>query len=198
MLLALQKAEAVKKQSFDIPAITVEKADDRIVDRLKQKGVIVLPVAQYSNYLLLNFVTHPVVDKEDLQLMQQIKKQVIWLRLDNSNFDDEAAASIAPLTSLTKLNLAHTDISDKGLQSLQQLTNLTYLNLVGTKVTMQGLMVLKNLKKLALLYLYQANIKGQDWATIKKEFPKTQVDSGGYQVPVFTSDTTLVKSNVKY
>jgi mono/diheme cytochrome c family protein/uncharacterized membrane protein/predicted nuclease of predicted toxin-antitoxin system len=198
MLLALQKVSAIKKQSFDIPATPVEKADDKIVEQLKQKDIIVLPVAQNSNYLLLNFVTHPVIDKDDLQLMQQIKKQLIWLRLDNTNANDETVNAVAQLTNLRKLYLSNTKISDKGVQSLQALTNLTYLNLVGTKVSIQGILPLKNLKNLESLYLYQTNINQQDWAIIKKEFPKTQVDSGGYQVPVLATDTTLVKSEVKY
>ena len=197
-LLALQKVEVIKKPSFDIPAASVEKADDKLVEQLKQKGIIVLPVAQNSNYLLLNFVTHPVIHKDDLQLMQQIKKQVIWLKLDNSNINDEGLPAIAQLTNLTKLYLSNTGISDRGLVQLQTLSNLVYLNLVATKVTIQGLLPLKNLNKLQSLYLYKTNIGQNDWAALKTIFPKTLIDSGGYQVPLFTTDTTLVKSEVKY
>jgi len=198
MLLALQKVEVIKKPSFDVPAVPVEKADDKIIAQLKQRGVIVLPVAQNSNYLLLNFVTHPVIDKVDLELMQQIKKQVIWLKLDNTNIADSTLAAVAQLTSLTKLYLSHTGISDKGVSRLQALSNLVYLNLVETNITAQGLILLKNLNKLQSLYLYKTRVEKNDWNILKATFPKTLIDSGGYQVPVFTVDTTLVKSNVKY
>ena len=198
VLLALQKPVEVKTASIDFPLKAVERADDKIVEQLKQSGIIVLPVVQNSNYLMVNFVTHPVVDKNDLQLLLKLKKQMVWLKLDNASISDEALSAIAQLENLTKLHLSHTNISDKGLQSLQSLSNLTYLNLVGTKVTAQGLLQLKQLKKLQSLYLYQTNINKSDWAILKKEFPTTQIDSGGYLVPVFITDTTLVKSDVKY
>jgi len=196
MLTALQQIVVERKETFEFPLINVERADDKIVEQLKQKGIIILPVAQSSNYLSLNFVTHPVVDKEDIQLMQQIKKQIVWLKLDNTNLNDDALSAIAQLSNLTKLYISNTKISDKGLVQLQSLSNIVYLNLVGTKVTTKGILQLKNLQKLQSLYLYKTN--GNDWATLKAAFPKTTIDSGGYQVPVLATDTTLVKSEVKY
>jgi mono/diheme cytochrome c family protein len=198
VLLSLQKTAEIKKESNDLPLAEVEKADDKITAQLKQKGIIVLPVKQNSNYLLVNFVTHPAVDKDDLQLLLQLKKQIVWLKLDNSSIHDSAMPVLAKLTSLTRLYLSHTAVTDKGLAQLQPLANLAYLNLVGTKITLQGLLPLKNLKKLQSLYLYQTAISKQDWASLKNEFPKTQIDSGGYQVPLFNTDTTLVKGNAKY
>ncbi len=198
VLLSLQKTAEIKKESTNIPLTEVERADNKVTEQLKQKGIILLPVRQNSNYLQVNFVTHPAIDKNDLQLLQQLKKQIIWLKLDNSKINDESMTVLAQLTNLTRLYLSNTRITDKGLQSLQSLSNLTYLNLVGTKVTLQGLLRLKNLKKLQSLYLYQTNINNSDWAVIKKEFPKVQVDSGGYEVPLFNSDTTLIKTNIKY
>ena len=196
MLTALQQIVVERKETFEFPLINVERADDKIVEQLKQKGIIILPVAQSSNYLSLNFVTHPLVDKEDIQLMQKIKKQIVWLKLDNTNLNDEALSTIAQLSNLTKLYISNTNISDKGLVQLQSLANIVYLNLVGTKVTTQGILQLKNLKKLQTLYLYKTNFN--DWATLKAAFPKTTIDSGGYRVPVLATDTTLVKSEVKY
>jgi len=198
VLIALQKVVAERKETIDFPLTPVEKADDKVVEQLKQKGIIVLPVTQNSNYLLVNFVTHPQIDKNDLQLMLQIKKQIVWLKLDNTNASDEILSTIAQLANLTRLYLSNTPISDKGVSELRSLSNLGYLNLVGTKITLQGVLPLKGLKKLQSLYLYHTNVGNKDWAALKTAFPKTQVDSGGYQVPVFVSDTSLVKSNVKY
>jgi uncharacterized membrane protein/mono/diheme cytochrome c family protein len=198
ILIALQKQVEIKKEVIDFPLTPVEKADDKITEQLKQRNIIVLPVVQNSNYLLINFVTHPVITKDDLQLLLQLKKQIVWLKLDNIKLDEQAVSTIAQLNNLTKLYLSNSSISDKDLQLFQSLNNLTYLNVVGTKITAQGLLHLKQLKKLQTLYLYQTNVTKTDWALLKKEFPKTQIDSGGYQVPVFNSDTTLVKSEVKY
>ncbi|HRI21354.1 MAG TPA: hypothetical protein PLA68_10370 [Panacibacter sp.] len=197
ILLALQKVTEIKKESADIPKTTVEKADEKVIEQLRQKGVIVMPVVQNSNYLMANFVTDTIVDKNDLQLLLQLKKQLIWLKLDDTNIGDDGMQTISQLSSLIKLDLSHTSVTDKGLQQLQLLTNLQYLNLVGTKISSPGLLQLKNLKNLRSLYLYQTNISKTDWAALKNAFPKTQIDSGGYVVPLLTTDTSLVKEPKK-
>lgn len=198
MLLALQQPVIIKKESIEIPTAAVEKADEKIIDQLKQKGVVVLPVAQNSNYLIANFVTDTVIEKIDLQLLLQLKKQLVWLKLDGTDIGDDAMQNIAQLSNLTKLNLAHTNITDKGLHQLQTLQNLQYLNLVSTKISAEGILQLKNLQKLQSLYLFQILTSKGDWQKIKTAFPKTYIDSGGYIVPIFISDTTEVKAKNKY
>jgi len=76
---------------------------------------------------------------------------------------------------------------------MKTLTQLQSLNLVNTKITVNGLLLLKDLKALQSVYVYKTGIKSADWLTIKKYFPKVQVDTGGYIVPLLQSDTTLVK-----
>jgi hypothetical protein len=69
------------------------------------------------------------------------------------------------------------------------LTRLRYLNLVGTNVTADGIKKLNTLKELKAIYLYQTNIDKSKWPQLKKSFPKTLLDSGGYIVPLLVSDT---------
>ena len=94
------------------------------------------------------------------------------------------------------LQLDNTMITDKGLQKLSSLQQLQSLNLVGTNITANGLNALKNLKQLQSLYLYQTKINKEDWAQLQKEFPKTILDSGGYNVPLFPDDTVVLKAPV--
>ncbi|MEP7110550.1 MAG: c-type cytochrome domain-containing protein [Ferruginibacter sp.] len=198
MLIALQQPVVpVKKDPEDLPPVPVEKADEKIIARLKEHGIIILPVAQNSNYLMANFVTDSVVDIKDLQLLRQLKKQLVWLKLDNTNTGDNSAPDLAQLTALIRLNVSNTIITDKGLQQLAPLKNLRYLNLAGTKVTATGLMQLKPLTKLKNLYLYNTNIKSPDYPNLKKIFPSTVIDSGGYRVELLATDTTLVKAAKK-
>ena len=56
-LLALQVGHEEHKLPANIPSAPVEKADSISVQKLKDKGVIILPVAQNSNYISANFVT---------------------------------------------------------------------------------------------------------------------------------------------
>ena len=92
-----------------------------------------------------------------------------------------------------RLQLDHTKITDKGLANLRALEDLRYLNLVGTVVTEKGVMQLKDLKNLRSIYLYQTGVKKSEWKDLKKAFPKTLIDSGGYTVPFLPTDTMEVK-----
>ncbi|HLA57165.1 MAG TPA: hypothetical protein VK622_00315, partial [Puia sp.] len=125
-------------------------------------------------------------------------KQLISLKLGYTNISDGGMTTIGQLSNLTRLSLEHTPISDKGLSALQSLVHLQYLNLVGTAVTLQGVMQLKDLKSLRSLYLYQTHIDRKDWTSIQNAFPKTKIDSGGYSVPLLTTDTTMVKVKKEY
>jgi hypothetical protein len=195
VLFALQKTIVTEKEGFDIPAGSVEKADASVLDKMKALGIVALPVAQNSNYLQANFITDSLMSNEDLQLLLAVKKQLIWLKLGNTNISDGAMTMIGQLTNLTRLNLEHTPISDNGLHALQSLSHLQYLNLVGTIVTQQGILQLRNLKSLHSLYLYHTKVNRSDWGSIQNAFPKTNIDSGEYAVPTLITDTTLVKTN---
>jgi uncharacterized membrane protein len=198
LLLALQKAEVTEKEAMDIPKTEVEKADGLTIEKLNHRGVVILPVAQNSNYLKANFVTDTTINNEDLQLLLALKKQIIWLKLGFTNINDSSMTGIAQLKNLTWLSLQHTNISDKGLLAIQSLQGLQYLNLVGTKVTLQGVLQLKGLKSLRSLYLYQVNINKTEWTVLQNAFPKTKIDSGGYLVPLFQTDTTIIKAKKEY
>ncbi|MEO6288750.1 MAG: c-type cytochrome domain-containing protein [Ginsengibacter sp.] len=197
ILLGLQRDHIEIKAPGSIPKEAVEKADVKAIDELKAKGVIVIPVAQNSNYLMVNFVTAAKIGDNDLALLLPIKKQLVWLKIGDTNISDSALSYIGQCVDLTLLQLNNTNISDKGLPLLKGLQRLHSLNLVGTKVSAQGITELRGLKKLQFLYLYQTKVAGKDWVFLKQQFPKTMLDTGGYVVPILESDTTLVKFNVK-
>src|SRR6187402_1346567 len=161
VLLALQKE--VKKVPPEVPQAMIEKADEKAIQKLKDSGIIVFPVARNSNYLKVNFVTVDSITNNDIALLLSIKKQLVWLNLGQKKVTDSLLVPIAELTNLTRLQLDNTLITDKGVASLQSLVNLQYLNLVGTKVTPQGVIQLKNLSKLQAIYLYKTFISSSDW-----------------------------------
>ncbi|HJS56017.1 MAG TPA: c-type cytochrome domain-containing protein [Chitinophagaceae bacterium] len=191
VLLALQKEE--KKIVPDIPSAPVERADEKAIQKLKERGIVVLPVAQNSNYVKANFVVVDSVTGNDIRLLLPIKKQLVWLKLSGENIHDSLLTTISHLTNLTRLQLDNTPITDKGLISLQPLLNLQYLNLVGTNITAQGLTALKNLQRLQALYIYKTFIVSSDWPALRSNFSKVTLDTGGYVVPTFETDTTMVK-----
>ncbi len=198
LLFALQKENVTERKVFEIPDAHVEKADGQILDRMRQRGIVVLPVAQNNNWLMANFVIDKRLNKEVLQWLPALKKQLIWLKLDDTNISDTNMKVIGQLVNLRRLSLQNTNITDQGLRAVEMLVNLQYLNLVGTKVSLKGVMQLKELKSLESLYLYRTNISKTDWPVLQNNFPKTRIDSGGYLVPLLPTDTIVVKAKKEY
>jgi hypothetical protein len=193
-LLSLQSDHINEKKSVPIiPSEPVEKADAKAMQALKDKGVIIIPVSQNSNYLMANFVSLLTVTGSDIALLLPLKKQLTWLKLNDTNIGDSALKIIGQCTNLTLLQLNNTRITDRGLNEIKKLNKLQSLSLVGTKVTGQGVMQLQSLKNLQSVYLYQTEVNKEDWPKLKKVFSKTNLDTGGYVVPLLTTDTIEVK-----
>ncbi|WP_121356557.1 c-type cytochrome domain-containing protein [Flavisolibacter nicotianae] len=198
VLLALQSNHLQPKAPATVPAASVEKGDENAIRALREAGVVVVPVAQESNYLQANFVTAPNLTDEQVNLLLPLKKQLVWLKLSDTKISDKALATISGCTNLTLLYLNNTAITDKGLALLNGLHNLQVLSLVGTKVTAAGVSQLDSLKKLQSLYLYGTGIGKEDTALLRKRFSKALIDIGGYSIPFLESDTTrLSKPQVK-
>jgi len=193
ILLSLQHTTVEKKEIADVPLAPVERADEKAIDKLRSMNVVVIPVAANSNYLSASFVTATRATDKDMQLLLPLKKQLVWLKLSDAKITDSAINIINQCTNLSRLQLDSTGVTDKGLARLQTLTQLQSLNLVGTKISANGLMSLKNLGALRTVYVYKTNVKGADWINIKKGLPKVTIDTGGYVVPLFQTDTMIVK-----
>jgi hypothetical protein len=191
-LAALQHGEIKKMEVAQLPAEPVEAADAKAINALKEKGVLVLPVAQGSNYLMANFVTATGITDSDISLLLPLKKQLVALKLGNTVITDSAMLVIGQCTNLFSLWLNGTKITDAGLKNLQPLKHLQTLNLVGTGITAAGVLQLQNLKALRNIYLYQTGINASGFALLKKAFPQALLDTGGYTVPLLASDTTDV------
>lgn len=198
LLLALQSYAVEKKEETYLPSKPVEPADANVIQQLRDENILVLPVAQGSNYLEVSFINDTIVDAKDLQLLTQLQNQLVSLKLSNTNATDETLTAIAQCNNLFKLFLDGTNITDKGLADVAKLDSLRYLNLVGTKISAQGVLRLKQLKNLQSLYLYQTLVTKNDWTALKQSFPKTAIDSGGYIVPTLATDTTEVKAKKEY
>ncbi|MBO9620921.1 MAG: hypothetical protein J7539_18010 [Niabella sp.] len=180
-----------------VPNEDVSAPDLSVVTKLTDNGVIVVPVSNDKNYVSVNFVTATAKAAALIRLLEPLKKQIVWLKLDNSNITDESLKTVAAFTNLTRLYLSNTAVTDAGIAQLNTLKQLQVLNLVGTKITQKGLEPLRQLKTLRELYLYQTAINRNNWAQLKQAFPKVVLDSGGYVVPTLETDTTLVAAPQK-
>ena len=118
---------------------------------------------------------------------------MVWLRIGFTDLSDAHMASVGQLSNLTRLSIEHTPVSDAGIEHLKSCKQLQYLNIVGTPVTSKGVLALTDLKALRSIYVYQTKINKADWSVLERELPDTKIDSGGYKVPTYESDTTEVK-----
>lgn len=178
-----------------IPDEEVTEADEKVLADLMGAGIIALPVSKESNYLSISFVNKRSVSAADLQLLLQLKKQIVWIDLARTTVSDPELNSIAQLPSLRRLNLEYTSITDKGLMALSPLANLHFLNLMGTKITDEGLKHIVAMKNLRSLFIYQTAVTDVEVEKFTKEAPQVQVDTGGYQLPKMLTDSIITKFN---
>jgi mono/diheme cytochrome c family protein/uncharacterized membrane protein len=194
VLVALEQGSAESdKASADIPEQIVAKADEATVSKLKHAGVVVIPVAQTSNYLSVSFYTATEGTDSLIKLLEPIKDQLLWLNLSNTGITDSGMITIARLKTLQRIHLNNTKISDAGLMQLKACSGLRYINLINTGITLKGLAQLKDIKSLNSIYLYHSGVHATEWNAVKQLFPKAVIDTGGFVVPTFATDTTELK-----
>lgn len=197
-LAALQSGNAPHEVAVsDIPGENVEKAPVDIIRKLQGLNVAVNPVAQTSNYLSVNFVAVDSVTVQHVQLLKEISKQVVWLKLSGAKLNDAMMEVVGKMPSLTRLFLNNSNVNDNSMLQLRKLSRLQYLNISSTAVSEKGINNLSALKNLRRLFLYKTGIDAGNFDDIKKMFPSAMVDTGGYAVQFLATDTIVVKENPK-
>jgi len=197
VLLAMQTGnKSPVKDTVLLPSTPVEQADPKIIQALKDKGVIVLPVAANSNYLAVSFLSSPQVTNEDLNFLAALQKQLLSLKIGNTNITDSALVVIGKCSHLLFLQLNNTKITDNGMSFLNSLQHLRSLNIVGTAVSAKGMQALQKLKSLQSVYLYQSKVVAADWPGLEKMFPHTMLDTGGYSLQKLQTDTVFLKAGI--
>lgn len=197
VLLALQNSGAKPKAPSLVPDAPVEAPDPKAVKAVKDLGAVVIPVATGSPYLSVNFVTVPTITAEQVKLLLPLKKQLVWLKLNDIKITDTAFTILGQLPNLRTLYLNNTAVTDKGLAALKPLTNLQVLSVVHTNVTATGLSQLTGMKNLQALYAYQTGVTKADTGRLRKTFPTATIDLGGYTLPLLSSDTVRLSFSGK-
>jgi hypothetical protein len=154
----------------------------------------VIPVGAETNYLSVNFINARAATDKDLALLLPLKNQLLWLNVGRTNITDEGLKTIGQLSNLTQLNLEYTKVGDTGLERLIQLKRLALLNLVGNKVSNKSLLQIGRITTLEKVFLYQTGVTSEGVDQLKKDRPKLEVDTGGYEMPRLVTDTLIFKS----
>ena len=124
-------------------------------EHLAKNGFLIHPIYQQSALLEVKYTGK---GKPDLKLLQEIKKQVVWLDLSNTGLRNEDLKIVGQLENLFKLNLSKNDISNPGIIDLGVLKNLTEINLYETEVNAAALNHLMKLPKIEKIYLWETKL----------------------------------------
>lgn len=124
-------------------------------EHLAKKGFLIHPIYRQSALLEVKYIGK---GKPDLKLLQEIKKQVVWLDLSNTGLRNEDLKIVGQLENLFKLNLSKNDISNLGIMDLGVLKNLTEINLYETGVNAAALNHLMRLPKIQKIYLWETKL----------------------------------------
>jgi len=154
----------------------IPPADNSIIDSLRNQGFIINRLMKDNYFLDANFsLSERELTSLDLEILQNLKEQLIWLDLSNSEVKDEHLQKIGQLENLVKLDLSENEVSDAAIQSLEKLTNLESLNLYNTDVSEGLLEVIPKLTKLKRLYLWQTNFSEETTKVLKEENQSLEV-----------------------
>ncbi|MCG8305807.1 MAG: hypothetical protein MI975_00350 [Cytophagales bacterium] len=177
-----------------IPERNVEAAHPSVVGVLNSFDLIVLPVAENTNHLSVQFVNiAPENLGKAVREVLKIEEQLIWLNLDHQHLDPETWRTVGGLSNLRKLSVKDSNLNDEGMSGLSSLSQLRHLNLVGTDVSLSGIEQIGALKNLKKLHIYQTQIASDDVENIRSLFPETDIEFGYYEVPILKSDTTVLR-----
>jgi uncharacterized membrane protein len=179
-----------------LPEAPVGAADEKAIRTLQDAGATVMPMAQNSHYLSVAMSGLPKATAKP-EMLLPLKNQLIELDLAKLDMGDKGMEPIKQCRALRVLNLKGTRITDKSLPAIFSLPELRVLNLGETAVTAQGLMALRPPAHLHALYLYQTRVERKYWENLKALYKTTALDSGGYSLPVLTTDTAIVRAPVK-
>ena len=124
-------------------------------EHLAKNGFLIYPIYRQSALLEVKYTGK---GKPDLKLLQEIKKQVVWLDLSNTGLRNEDLNLVGQLENLFKLNLSKNDISNLGIIDLGVLKNLTEINLYETEVNAAALNHLMKLPKIQRIYLWETKL----------------------------------------
>lgn len=124
-------------------------------EHLAKNGFLIQPIYQQSALLEVKYTGK---GKPDLKLLQEVKKQVVWLDLSNTGLRNEDLKIVGQLENLFKLNLSKNDISNQGILTLGGLKNLTDINLYETQVNAAALNHLLKLPKIQRIYVWETKL----------------------------------------
>ena len=171
----------------------LKPADAGDIAAIKESGALVLPLAQKSNLLRVDYgQASGDVGDAHVKALSVLKDHIVELNMAGSKISDAGLKDIASLEKLTRLHLENTAVGDAGVAALTDLKHLAYLNLYGTKVTDASVKPLGEMKSLTKLYIWQTEITDEAVAGLVAATPALMVSRGWARENGKVSDEAIV------
>ena len=180
-LTSLSSGNNAQENGESISAVfkeSVSAANEEDIQKLRALNVVIMPVANGQHFLQANFVNATNFDDAQINLLNNLSEQIIWLKLGHTKITDRSMVEVAKCKHLTHLHLEHTAITDVGLAQLQDLKYLEYLNLFDTKITDSGIQSLAKLKSLKNIYCWKSKVTKTGIQALKKALPHVEIHTG--------------------
>jgi hypothetical protein len=183
-----------KNEALQTKLPIVPRAKPELLEKIREKGILVIPIAQNTNAIYVNAsYIGKKFDDEDLQLLEPIAEQLIWLNLAKTNVSDKGISLLRKFKLISRLHLENTPITDDSAEAISTLSNLKYLNLYGTKISDASIKHFKNLINLDKIFLWKTQMTPLGAKTLKKHF----VDEKTYD-NLLSQKNTIQKSITDY
>jgi hypothetical protein len=155
---------------------TVLPPNELAVNSLTNEGFILNLLMKENYFLEANFnLSEKTLTDQSFESLFQIKEQLIWLTMVNSNVSDKHLEKIGQLENLIKLNLSQNSISNDGFKHLIHLKNLESLNLYETNVSDALLNVIPQLTHLKRLYISESKASNKVVNQLQNENQKLTI-----------------------
>ena len=168
-------------------ALDIKPIKESKLQQIKKSGVPIMPMAQNSPFLEVDFAGLEDIDEKTLRQLKKASNQIVRLNLSGTPVKDGMLSVLKSLPNLSYLNLSNTGITDRVLDYIKNHEYLEYLNLYGTDVSDNGLEKLKTLPRLKQLYLWQTGVSDNGAQMLSQQLPDLYLDMGMEQDTTFKS-----------
>ena len=171
--------QTLLKKYLVFEKVSIPFADQSDVVKLKNAKFNVYQLSSNNPELSVKYIGDDL-QKEDLKLLHNIKKQLVELDLSNSNATDEMTSTLQKLRNLQKIRLDNTSITDATLAHLSELKKIKSLNIHNTAITSTGLEQLLGHSTPQNIYSWNTKVEDAFAKTLEKKH-KVRISNGVFK-----------------
>lgn len=176
ILAFLSNAKVKEEPTLNLPPI--KKVDSLLLAKLKNAKWEIHTISKGSSYIDVSAISFPSLNNEQLQNINGIAPNIVWLYLGNTQINDQSMQIISKCTNLLKLNLSHTSISSAAVPALKKLSKLQFLNLMNTRIDDNALRQLCMMPGLKKIYCWNSLVSKQAVEECRKRYPGIEIING--------------------